>query len=247
MPRYRKLHTKTVESLDMNDMPDDFTRLLWVLLPLALCREGRGIDNPAWLKSKLFPLREDVNQEQVGTAFAWLVQRGMVEVYEVDGRGYFHVPTFHKYQGNTGKEAESDYPAPPSEVPTESVESKSGASPELVQSKSASDATTDATTTTDADATTTTDARERVANGAADDVGYSLLAEFGVDEPSLSQCAAYPVEYIRAYVDAARQKKSLTNPQGWVVARLQSGEPPPRARDPTADRRRFIVNDAVQR
>ena len=61
MPRYRKLHVKTVESLDINDMPDDFTRLMWVLLPLGLCREGRGIDNPAWIKSKLFPMRLDVS------------------------------------------------------------------------------------------------------------------------------------------------------------------------------------------
>ena len=34
MPRYRKLHTKTLESLDINDMPDDFCRLFWTLLPL---------------------------------------------------------------------------------------------------------------------------------------------------------------------------------------------------------------------
>jgi len=65
MPRYRKLHVKTLESLDMNDMPDDFTRLMWVLLPLALCREGRGVHHAAWLKSKLFPLRFDVTEEMV--------------------------------------------------------------------------------------------------------------------------------------------------------------------------------------
>jgi len=60
MLRYRKLHTKTVYSLDVNDMPDDFTRLFWVLPPLGLSREGTALDHPGYIKSKLFPLREDV-------------------------------------------------------------------------------------------------------------------------------------------------------------------------------------------
>ena len=32
MPQWRKLHVRTIDSVDVNDMPDDFTRLLWVLL-----------------------------------------------------------------------------------------------------------------------------------------------------------------------------------------------------------------------
>lgn len=134
MPRYRKLHVKTVESLDINDMPDDFTRLMWVLMPLGLCREGRGINNPAWIKSKLFPLRLDVTPERIADAMDWYESRGMLVRYEVDGRGYFHVPTFHRYQGSTTKEAESDYPPPPAQVVTNSEPT-----PELVQSKSSTD------------------------------------------------------------------------------------------------------------
>ncbi len=113
MPKYRKLHTKTVESLDINDMPDDFTRLMWVLLPLGLCSEGRGLDNPAWIKSKIFPLRLDVTPEMIGAAMDWYAHRGMVRRYTVDGRDYFCIPTWHKYQGDTQREAESDYPPPP--------------------------------------------------------------------------------------------------------------------------------------
>ena len=135
MPRYRKLHTKTLESLDINDMPDDFCRLFWTLLPLVLCREGRGLNSAAWLRSKLFPLREDVSGDQVQAALDWCVNRGMIVPYTVEDRDYFYVPSFHKYQGNTTKEAESDYPAPQSQVQTNSEPT-----PELVQSKSASDA-----------------------------------------------------------------------------------------------------------
>ena len=113
MPKYRKLHVKITESLDLNDMPDDFTRLFWVLLPLGLCREGRGIDNPSWIKSKIFPLREDIKNGEINTAIDWLEQRGMIIRYQVEGRKYFYLPKFHTYQGSTTKEAESNYPSPP--------------------------------------------------------------------------------------------------------------------------------------
>ena len=115
MPRYRKLYVKTTESLDINDMPDDFTRLMWVLMPLGLCQEGRGIDNAAWIKSKLFPLRIDVTQEMISTAMDWYEQRGMVRRYQINGRPYFCVPTFRTYQGDTSREADTNYPPPPEE------------------------------------------------------------------------------------------------------------------------------------
>ncbi len=114
MPQWRKLHTKTVESLDLNDMPDDFHRLLWVLLPLVLDCEGRGLDNPAWVKSKAMPLRTDIDINDVTQAMDWYADRGMIRRYQVAGRRYFWVPTFAKYQGNTSREAPSEYPAPPS-------------------------------------------------------------------------------------------------------------------------------------
>ena len=126
MPKYRKLHVKTVESLDVNDMPDDFHRLFWVLLPLGLCREGRGIDNTSWIKAKIFPLREDVSQTNISDAMNWFEGKGMIVRYDADGRKYFYVPSFYTYQGNTTKEADSDYP-PPNSIPSqELVKSKSG-------------------------------------------------------------------------------------------------------------------------
>lgn len=111
MPQWRKLHVKAVESLDINDMPDDFTRLAWVLLPLALDSEGRGLDNPAWVKSNVFPLRVDVSLEMVTGAMDWFADRGMIERYQVGGRKYFYATNFEKYQ-DTKREAESKYPSP---------------------------------------------------------------------------------------------------------------------------------------
>lgn len=128
MPQYRKLYTKSLESLDITSMPDDFTRLTWLMLPLICCREGRGMDYPTWLRSKLYPLRQDVSDTMVKDAFDWFASHKMIVRYEVDGRKYFHIPTWSEYQGNTTKETPSIYPGP------ELVKSKSRPTPE--QSKS---------------------------------------------------------------------------------------------------------------
>ena len=141
MPKYRKLHVKTVESMDMNDMPDDFHRLLWIMLPLGLCREGRGIDNPSWIRAKIMPLRTDVTDEMIQYAMSWYANRGMITRYDVNGRDYFYIASFRKYQGNTTKEAESDYPSPAEFVYSdinnsqELVNSRSGVDQELVKPK----------------------------------------------------------------------------------------------------------------
>lgn len=100
MPQWRKLHTKITESLDVAEMPDDFTRLLWVLLPTQLCREGRGVDNPSWVRARVFPLREDVTLAMVSAAMDWYESRGMIVRYQVAGRGYFYLPNYADYLPN---------------------------------------------------------------------------------------------------------------------------------------------------
>lgn len=152
MPQWRKLHVKARESFDINDMPDDFTRLLWVMLPLGLCREGRGIDNASWIKSQIMPLRNDVTPDAIESAMEWYESRGMIERYTVAGRPYFWVPSFGKYQGNTSKEAASEYPPPPSDAEQEPVQTNSGPTPELVWSKSGTDVDTEADTESDTEA-----------------------------------------------------------------------------------------------
>ena len=135
MAQYRALHTKITQSFDFNEMPDDFTRLMWALMPLALDSEGRGIYNSSWLRSKLFPLREDVTAKQIMAAMDWIIERGMAVKYEVEGRQYFYSPTFKSYQRGLEREATSVLPSP------ELVESRSGVGHELVRSKSCSNGT----------------------------------------------------------------------------------------------------------
>lgn len=139
MPTWRKLHVKTVESIDINDMPDDFTRLLWVLLPLALDREGRGLDHAGWVRSKVMPLREDVTSEMIQNALLWYQERGMIERYDQNGRKYFQIPTWHAHQGDTKREGVSHFPGPSQEL----VESNAGPSHDQGAERSCSDVDVD--------------------------------------------------------------------------------------------------------
>lgn len=264
MPTYRKLHTKIVESLDVNDMPDDFHRLFWTLLPLALCREGRGLLNGAWLKSRLFPLREDISHEHVRQTFQWFIDHGMVEPYTVSGREYFYVPTFAKYQGATIKEKESDYPPPPDWCPPESlsddasspeqVESGSGVGQESVPNRSMTDSEADSEADSDSKADSEAEAD---AGRARDGPAAAVSAE---TEELLAELASRPA----LDMGVVRRKLPTWNRDklpGWIaataliddpelaarilVARMDAGDDPPFTVTDD-DRRRFIEGDYAE-
>lgn len=192
MPTWRKLHTKATESLDINDMPDDFHRLLWVMLPLGLDREGRGLDNAGWVKAKIMPLRTDVTPEMVEQALTWYAEHGMIERYQVESRSYFWVPTFTRYQGNTQREAESEYPAPPDQR-----ESYSRPTHDQLVSKSSSDVDVDVEAEAEADGS---------AAAAAEDVLAGALFE------CLEACGTLitPMS-AEAWLDA------IEDHRGWLV------------------------------
>lgn len=111
MPKYRKLHTKIVDSLDFTEMPDDFTRVTWLLLIVIVDSAGRGIYNASWIRSKMFPLREDVDPSKIIKSFEWFQEKGMINIYQVDNRSYFEVKSFKDYQTGLEKEANSLLPA----------------------------------------------------------------------------------------------------------------------------------------
>ena len=122
MPKYRQLHTKIIDSFDFNEMPDDFTRVVWMLLILILDSEGRGIDNMDWIKSKMFPLRQDVTTRKLAQVFIWLESHEMIHRYSVNDRDYFYISTFKDYQSGTQKEAKSLLPSPPEKLQRSSRE-----------------------------------------------------------------------------------------------------------------------------
>jgi hypothetical protein len=134
MPQYRKLYAKVVQGFDFNEMPNDFTRLAWVLLPTGADREGRYLDNTSFVKAKIMPLRDDVNGEQLGAALCWFAERGMILRYKVKGRAYFRIVNFHLYQGDTSRETPSVIPGP--ELADTDEAGQSGVTQEPVASKS---------------------------------------------------------------------------------------------------------------
>jgi len=160
MPKYRKLHTCTLDSLDMASMPDDFTRLTWLMLPLILSREGTTIYSGRYLRSKLYPLREDVTPEAIQTSVDWLIEKEMLFPYGYEGRQYLWCPTFRKYQGCTEREAESTFPSPPLELIAQfypdghAVQPRAGHDKLMSKSCSQVDAQVDADTNAQVDALT---------------------------------------------------------------------------------------------
>lgn len=130
MANWRKLWGKVIESQDFDDMPDDFTRLTWTLLMLALDSEGRAIDKASFIRSRIYPLRDDITNEQVQAALDWFATRGMITRYEVNGRRYFYQVNFNEYQGTRAARKEPDSTIP------EPVVENSRVTPELVAENS---------------------------------------------------------------------------------------------------------------
>lgn len=167
MPQYRKQHVKTLDSIDIAEMPDDFTRLMWEYLRLKVDSEGRGIDDPQWLRSVLFPLRRDVTVEMVDMAMLWYANRCMIDRYEVSNRHYFCIVKWHEYQGETTREAPSTIPQKPvnkAKTRRKQVKANSREGHEQVTSGSRLDTSIDAVTNTrtDAEANTTRAQNTRV-------------------------------------------------------------------------------------
>jgi len=254
MPHYRRLWKKFTTSEDVNDMPDDTTRLAWALLPHALDREGRGLDSAAWLRAQLFPLRDDVAVQQVRDMMDWWAERGMIVRYEVDGKKYIICPTFHAHQGNCDREARSEIPVPPPDLLT------TYSRPTLAEVLTNSGTTAAAEAQAQAQAEVQAEAQAQAQAGGADAPSVAeaspvsdaaqplssrrLLELYGVGEPSLSKCARFSVDSVAGWIREAKRReregKIRDSPQGWVCTMILTGQPPPeRSRYEGDDWRRF--------
>lgn len=234
MPKYRKIQVDIVEDQDFDEMYNDFVRLMWLLLPIALCREGRGLANVSWLKAKLFPLRNDLDERTIQDAFDWLVGRGLLVLYEVRGRWYFYMPSFQESQGPTEKETESRYPPPPpvatsvcprpqadqvgqaavpdlvqsnSRVTLEQLQSNSGVTPDLLQT--CSGVTPELVQSNSAPTANTNTTATTKATATAAAIGAAaaekLLLEIGVDPTQIVFYANAPPDRIEGWIAIGKQ------------------------------------------
>jgi hypothetical protein len=114
MARGRMINNAIVEDKRVNDLSDDTSRLAFTWLITFADYNGRVCGDPALLRSKLFPRRDDVT---VGRMTAYIIEwaeSGMVVWYEAKGDKWIEFPAFDKNQPNLRKdrEPESDIPSP---------------------------------------------------------------------------------------------------------------------------------------
>lgn len=97
----------TSDSLEsLNDFQENFFFRL-----IVNCDDyGRMDARPAILKARLYPLRERLTLRDIQGALRALADVGCVEVYEVDGKPYLHLPSWEVHQQIRAKK--SKFPAP---------------------------------------------------------------------------------------------------------------------------------------
>ncbi len=72
---------------------------------------GRCDARPPFLRAKLFPLREDIDSDEVADAMRALSAAGMLEFYEVNDRPYLQIVHWRRHQRVRTRRAK--YPEPP--------------------------------------------------------------------------------------------------------------------------------------
>ena len=77
---------------------------------------GRMDARPAILKARLYPLRERLALKDIQSALRALADVGCVEVYEVDGKPYLHLPSWEVHQQIRAKK--SKFPGPDEAKPS---------------------------------------------------------------------------------------------------------------------------------
>lgn len=137
MARGRMINNAITEDKRINDLSDDTSRLAFTWLVTFADCEGRVAGDPAIVRSKLFPRREDVTAARMEQYIREWAALGLVIWYEAEGDWWIAFPAFEKNQAglNKSKEAKGRIPAPPQE-PTLPADN-SGVTPELLQSKAA--------------------------------------------------------------------------------------------------------------
>ncbi|MBA7585126.1 hypothetical protein ES708_27096 [subsurface metagenome] len=126
MPDGRMVNKKIVDNERLSEVPIEADDLFMKMI-LFLDREGRLSfpANSTLIRNKLFPLR-DYTVEQVEGWLQALFEKkkkgkGLIELYEVEGRRYLWMPGFKGEQSKSwlntvyNREAPSDIPPPPGE------------------------------------------------------------------------------------------------------------------------------------
>jgi hypothetical protein len=136
----RLIHQKITEDKKVNSLSDDTSRLAFTWLITFADAEGRTVGDPALLRAKLFPRRDDVTIGRMMNYIQEWNDAGLIIWYVSGDEQYISFPNFDRYQPNLRKEREAPSRIPPPPEYTgastpEEVLSNSGVSPEQISIK----------------------------------------------------------------------------------------------------------------
>ncbi len=118
MARIRSIRPEFFSSLDVAAL-DIRARLTWIALWCHADDEGRGVDDARLIRAFAWPLDDQVTLDDVSTDLSSLESHGRIVRYSIEGRGYFEIPNFTRYQ-RPNKPLPSKLPAPPTQLPDHS-------------------------------------------------------------------------------------------------------------------------------
>ena len=110
------------ESICTSDSVDSLTwfeEVLFYRLIVNCDDYGRFDARPAIVKNRLFPLKETLTTKAVSAALDSLASKGLVILYEFEGKPYLCLPTWNEHQNVRAKK--SKYPAPVMDMNTSEI------------------------------------------------------------------------------------------------------------------------------
>jgi len=88
-------------------------RLIWLgLIASVADDQGRLLDNPALLRSLIFPFDDGISLETITAALEKLVSAGKVFRYQAQGKSLLQITNWWKYQSSASWMSPSKYPPP---------------------------------------------------------------------------------------------------------------------------------------
>ena len=111
MPRIRTVKPSFFTSQTVAELPAT-ARLKFIGLWTHADDEGRAVDDPRLIKAAVWPLDDKHTARKVTDDLNVLERHGLIRRYEVAGRRYLHIPSWHEHQ-KINRPQKSSLPVPP--------------------------------------------------------------------------------------------------------------------------------------
>lgn len=113
MGRRRMIDRRIVYSKQVNQLSDDFTRLVFTWIIPFLDDFGKIEGDPYYIYSMIMSRIPTASEERVAKALEELDKCRLINWYEIDGSKYIEYPNFDRYQTGLTKRTSSKFPENP--------------------------------------------------------------------------------------------------------------------------------------